>query len=147
MVAILQILLHDLRRGCRSLGAVLMLAVLLVLVETGGARAQNVNGEPITQLDIDQRSKLRETISPNHKAPSRQEVLDELIDDRAVVSEAKRRGIDPSDSDVDSAIASAARQLHMSTDQYFQTLTKVGVTQMAIKTYVRAELVRRAFGK
>jgi len=36
-----------------------------------------VNGEPITALDIEQRSKL--TQLSTHKAPSRQEIIDELI--------------------------------------------------------------------
>jgi peptidyl-prolyl cis-trans isomerase SurA len=147
MAAIFAILLHDLRRRCRSPGAVLVVALLLLPAETGGAQAQNVNGEPITQFDIDQRSKLRATASRNHQAPSRQEVLDELTNDQAKLSEAKRRGIDPSDSDVDSAIALAAHSMHMSTDQFFQMLTKVGVTEMACKTFVRAELVRRALGE
>ena len=48
------------------------------------ARAQQivviVNGEPITALDIDQRSKL--TQLSTHKVPARQEVLDELINEK-----------------------------------------------------------------
>ena len=47
------------------------------------ALAQNVvvmvNGEPITAYDVEQRSKFL-TLS-NHKAPTHQEVLDELIDE------------------------------------------------------------------
>jgi peptidyl-prolyl cis-trans isomerase SurA len=139
--------LRDLRVQGRSLGAVLLVAVLLVPAGTGGAHAQNVDGEPITQPDIDQRSKLRETMSPNHKGPSQQEVLDELINEREKISEAKRRGIDPSDSDIDSAIALAAHGMHMSMDQFTQTLTKFGVTLRAYKAFLRGELVRRAFGE
>jgi peptidyl-prolyl cis-trans isomerase SurA len=147
MAPIFGVLVNDVRRRCRSLGAVVVLAALLIPAETGRAQAQNVNGEPITQLDIDQRSKLRQTMARNHQAPSRQEVLDELTNEKEKLSEAKRRGIDPSDSDVDSAIALGAKQLHMSTDQFFQLLTKTGVTEMAYKTFVRAELVRRALGQ
>jgi parvulin-like peptidyl-prolyl isomerase len=147
MAAILAILLHDLRRRCRSLGAVLVVVLLLVSAEPGGAQAQNVNGEAITQLDIDQRSKLRATASRNHQAPSRQEVLDELINEQEKLSEAKRRGVEPSDSDVDSAIALAAHSMHVSTDQFFQLLSKSGVTLTAFRSSIRAELVRRALGE
>ncbi len=147
MAAILGVLVRDLSRRCRSLGTVLVVAVLLVPVETGGTQAQNINGEPITQFDIDQRSKLRGTTARNHQAPSRQEVLDELTNDQEKLSEAKRRGIDPSDADVDSEIASYARRMHMSSDQFLQLFAKTGITSMAIRSYVRAELVRRALGE
>jgi peptidyl-prolyl cis-trans isomerase SurA len=140
MAAILEFLLRKLRPQGRLLGAALM-----VVAAIGTAQAQNVaafvNGEPITQLDVDQRSKLLEVSSPTHKAPSRQEVLDELINEKLKIREAKRWGIDPSDSDVDSAFASAAQRFHQSTEQFIQTLTKAGVTPMTFRARLRAELV------
>ena len=145
--AILEILVRDFRLQGRSLGAVLLLAVLLLGAEIGGAQSQNVNDEPITQLEIDQRSKFLEAASPNHKAPSRQEVLDELINEKTIIREGKRRGIDPSDSDVDFIIASMARQVHQSTDQFIQTMSRGGVTPMTVRARVRADLVRRALGE
>jgi len=39
-----------------------------------------VNGEPITNYDIDQRSKLN--FLTTHKAAARQQVIDELIDEK-----------------------------------------------------------------
>ena len=39
--------------------------------------------------------------TPNHKAPPRPEVLDELIDEKLKIREAKRWGIDLSDAEVD----------------------------------------------
>ena len=42
-----------------------------------------VNGEPITALDIAQRTRLIQLST--QKIPSRQEVLDELIDDKLKV--------------------------------------------------------------
>jgi peptidyl-prolyl cis-trans isomerase SurA len=141
MAAILEFLPRDFRAWARALGA----AALMVAAAIGGAQAQNVaafvNGEPITQLDIDQRSKLLEVSSPAHKAPSRQEVLDELIDEKLKIREAKRWGIDPSDADVDSAFASTAQRMHQSTEQFVQALTKAGVTPMTFRARLRAELV------
>jgi peptidyl-prolyl cis-trans isomerase SurA len=141
MAAILELLPRNFRAWARALGA----AALMVAAAIGGAQAQNVaafvNGEPITQLDIDQRSKLLEVSSPTHKAPSRQEVLDGLIDEKLKIREAKRWGIDPSDSDVDSAFTSTAQRMHQSTDQFIQTLTKAGVTPTTFRARLRAELV------
>ena len=61
----------------RRLFAATLLALAAAVAATG-ARAQQivviVNGEPITALDIEQRSKLIQLST--HKAPARQEVLD-----------------------------------------------------------------------
>src|SRR5690349_7515421 len=46
-----------------------------------------VNGEPITNMDIEQRSKLIQLTT--HKQPNRQEVIDELINEKVKVKEAK----------------------------------------------------------
>ncbi len=142
MAAILDLLhLGNFHVRARALGA----AAFMVAAAIGGAQAQNVaafvNGEPITQLDIDQRSKLLEVSSPTHKAPPRADVLDELINEKLKIREGKRWGIDPSDADVDGAFASTAQRMQQSTDQFIQTLTKAGVTPMTFRARLRAELV------
>ena len=55
-----------------------------------------VNGDPITDFDIEQRSKL--DFLSSHKAASRQDVLNELIDDKVKIKEGKKYGVDPSGS-------------------------------------------------
>src|SRR5262249_59755246 len=76
-------------------GRNLLTAVILVFGVSMVATAANaqqvvviVNGEPITALDIEQRSKL--ILLSTHKAPARQEVLDELINEKLKVKEAKK---------------------------------------------------------
>jgi peptidyl-prolyl cis-trans isomerase SurA len=143
MAAILELLFLDLLARGRALGAAtLMMTAALI----SGAQAQNVvafvNGEPITALDIDQRSKLMEVSSPTHKAPPRQEVLDELINEKLQIREGKRWGIEPSDADIDEAFTSAGqRTMHQNADQFAQTLTKLGVTPMTFRARLRAQLV------
>jgi peptidyl-prolyl cis-trans isomerase SurA len=143
MAAILELLSLDLLARGRALGAAtLMITAALI----SGAQAQNVvafvNGEPITALDIDQRSKLMEVSSPTHKAPPRQEVLDELINEKLQIREGKRWGIEPSDADIDEAFTSAGqRTMHQNADQFAQTLTKLGVTPMTFRARLRAQLV------
>ena len=52
-----------------------------------------VNGEPITNYDIEQRTKLN--FLTTHKQMSRQEVINELIDEKVKIKEAKQFGVDP----------------------------------------------------
>ena len=86
-------------------GCAVALAVL-----TGGVsplRAQSVavlvNGEPITNYDIEQRTKLN--FLTTHKQMPRQEVINELIDEKVKIKEAKRFGVDPTSSDIDQSYA------------------------------------------
>ena len=131
--------------GGRALCAVAVTAIILTATAAGGAHAQNVvafvNGEPITQLDIDARSKLLEVSTPTHKAPPRQEVLDQLIDEKLEIREAKRWGIDPSEDDMNNSFASMAQRAGQTSDQFVQTLTKNGVTPQTFRQRLRAQLV------
>jgi peptidyl-prolyl cis-trans isomerase SurA len=132
--------------SARALVAVAAAAIILTTTAIGGAHAQNVvafvNGEPITQLDIDARSKLLEASSPTHKAPPRQEVLDELIDEKLKIREAKRWGIEASEDDLNSAFASTAQRAGGQTsDQFVQTLTKAGITPQTFRQRLRAQIV------
>jgi peptidyl-prolyl cis-trans isomerase SurA len=121
-------------------------ATLLALgaaVAASGACAQQVvlmvNGEPITALDIEQRSKLMQLST--HKTPVRQEVIDDLINEKLKVREAKRWSLDASNSEVDSAYASMAGRLRFTADQLTQSLAKSGVNAATLKARIKADLV------
>ena len=76
------------------------------LLAPAAAGAQVVviaNGSPITELDIQQRTQADGELS-THKTPTRQEVIDELIDDRLKIAKAKLYGMEVSDSEVDSRL-------------------------------------------
>jgi peptidyl-prolyl cis-trans isomerase SurA len=111
-------------------------------VAATGARAQQivviVNGEPITALDIDQRSKLIQLST--HKAPARQEVLDELINEKLKVREAKKWGLDVSNTEVDNAYASMASRMRSTPEQLTQQLAKSGVNVATLKARIKADL-------
>ena len=118
-------------------GAVMAVA----LTVPGIATAQVVvvaNGSPITELDIQQRIKLVQTST--HKTPTRQEVIQDLIDDRLKIAKAKVYGLEVSDSDVDSAFANMAKRQHMTPQQFAQVLERAGIMPTTIKSRVRAEL-------
>src|SRR5512143_94654 len=127
------------RSLCRWLAAALVTAALAV---PGIARAQVVvvaNGSPITELDIQQRTKL--VASSTHKAPTRQEVINDLIDDRLKISRAKVYGLEVSDAEVDNAFNGMATRQHITPAQFAQVLDRAGVSANAVKARIRAELV------
>ena len=81
-----------------------------------------VNGEPITTFDIEQRTKLIQLST--HKTPSRQEVLDELIDEKLKIQLLKRYSIDGIDKDVDNAFANMARRMRATPKQFTEQLAQ-----------------------
>ena len=103
---------------CRALVVAAMMVVAVPVLATA-VHAQQVvlivNGEPITALDIEQRSKL--TQLSTHKVPSRQEIIDELIIEKLKVREAKKFGLELSSSEVDSAYATMASRMRLTADQ------------------------------
>lgn len=100
--------------------------------------AAMVNGEPITNFDIDQRIKL--TTLTTRKTPSRQEALDELINDKLKVKEAKRYGLDLSSSDVDGAYGNMASRMRMNADQLSKTLEGHGIRPETLKSRIKADV-------
>jgi peptidyl-prolyl cis-trans isomerase SurA len=106
-------------------------------------RAQSVacmvNGEPITTLDIEQRTKLN--FLTTRKQQPRQEVLDELTNEKVKIKEAKRYGVDPSASDMDQAYAGMAQRMRITTDQLTKSLESQGVRPEALKARLKAEMV------
>ncbi|HET7022317.1 MAG TPA: SurA N-terminal domain-containing protein [Xanthobacteraceae bacterium] len=131
----------DCRRACRNLFTAALLAVGVSALGAA-AHAQQivviVNGEPITALDIDQRSKL--TQLSTHKAPTRQEVLDELINEKLKVREAKKFGLEISSSEIDSAYATMAGRMRLTADQLTEQLAKSGIHVTTLKARIKADL-------
>jgi peptidyl-prolyl cis-trans isomerase SurA len=124
---------------CRGLLAMLVVAVPL-LAHTAHAQqvVVMVNGDPITALDIEQRGKL--TQMSTHKVPARQEVIEELITEKLKVKEAKKWGLEITDSEVEQAYASMATRMRMTTDQLTQTLARGGVNPSTLKSRIRADM-------
>jgi peptidyl-prolyl cis-trans isomerase SurA len=96
------------------------------------------NGSPITVYDIEQRTKLMATST--HKAPTRQEVIQELIDDRLKIAKAKSYGFEIGDTEVEQAYDNMARAQHVTTAQFSQMIERSGITPSSIKARIRAEL-------
>ncbi len=105
------------------------------------AQAQVVvvaNGSPITAYDIEQRTKLIEQSS--HKKPTRQEVIQDLIDDRIKIDKAKSYGLIIGDDDVNQAFEGMAQRQHITPQQFSQFLNRSGISPDTVKARIRAEL-------
>lgn len=132
-------LLHRLRSlvpGC-------VLALALLIGVNSPLHAQTVvvmvNGEPITNYDIEQRTKL--TFLSSHKHPSRQEVINELIDEKVKIKEGKKFGVDPSSSDIEQSFASMSSRMRITPEQLTKSLESQGIRADTLKARIKAEMV------
>ena len=98
-----------------------------------------VNGEPITNYDIEQRSKLN--VLTTHKQQTRQQVIDELIDEKVKIKEGKKFGVDPTASDVEQSFAGMSSRMRITPDQLAKSLESQGVRPDTLKARMKAEMV------
>jgi peptidyl-prolyl cis-trans isomerase SurA len=98
-----------------------------------------VNGEPITNYDIEQRSKLN--FLSTHKQSTRQEVIQELIDQKLEIKEAKQYSVDPSSSDINAAYSQMSSRMRMTSDQLSKMLEGQGIRPDTLKDRIKAEMV------
>jgi peptidyl-prolyl cis-trans isomerase SurA len=126
------------------LSRLIMSAAAALLLMGGGSQshaqtvAVMVNGEPITAYDIDQRNKLNVL---SHKAATRQQVIDELIDEKVKIKEAKKFGVDPTASDIDSAFAQMSSRMRTTPDALTKMLEGQGIRSETLKARLRADMV------
>jgi len=116
---------------------------LLLIASESPLHAQTVavmvNGEPITQYDIEQRSKL--TFLTTHKPADRQQVINELIDEKVKIKEGKKFGVDPSASDIDQSYAAMSSRMRITPEQLTKSLEAQGIRPDTLKSRMKAEMV------
>ncbi|AMA57816.1 MULTISPECIES: SurA N-terminal domain-containing protein [unclassified Bradyrhizobium] len=124
----------------------LLLVLGVGLIMTGlpsPSRAQNivlmVNGEPITDFDIEQRSKLDQLTT--QKVPTREQVINELIDDKVKMREGKKYGVDPGVSDINQSYEGMAQRMRITPDQLTKSLESKGVRPETLKARMKSEMV------
>jgi len=118
------------------------LAVAAILAAAPAAHAQVVaivGGEPITEVDIQQRTRLIELST--QKKPSRQEALDDLIDDKLKVQLSKRYIAEVPKRDIETSFANMARRAGMTPAQFAKSTASQGVSAEALKARIHADFV------
>jgi peptidyl-prolyl cis-trans isomerase SurA len=117
--------------------------MLALFIAAPDASAQTVvvmvNGEPITSLDIEQRTKLM--FLTTHKQAKREEVINELIDEKVKITEGKKFGVDPGSSDIEQSFGAMAQRMKLSTDQLAKSLESQGVRPETLKARIKADMV------
>jgi len=118
-------------------------AGLLLAGWASPSRAQSVvvmvNGDPITTFDIEQRSKLN--VLSTHKPADRQQILNELIDEKLKIKEAKKYGVDPTSSDIDQAYTQMSGRMRLTPDQLTKSLESQGIRAGTLKARIKADMV------
>jgi peptidyl-prolyl cis-trans isomerase SurA len=132
------------KRAHRLSSLLLGCAAALILLGCGSpSQAQTVagmvNGEPITNYDIDQRMKL--TFLTTHKPAVRQDVINELIDEKVKIKEGKKFGVDPTSADIDQSYAAMSSRMRITTDQLTKSLESQGIRPDTLKARMKAEMV------
>jgi peptidyl-prolyl cis-trans isomerase SurA len=105
---------------------------------SGGQVVALVNGDPITALDVVHRMRLTELMS--HKAQSRQDSLEELINEKIELQQTRNLRIDVTDAQVNKVISGMAQRMSRKTADFTAALTQAGIDMPRFKTRLRAEL-------
>ncbi len=123
------------------------LAVAALIAAASMARSQEVvalvDGTPITELDVAQRTKLEQLGKPQ-KPPTRQAVIDALIDEILEIREAKQYSIDVPDSEVDAAYGNIADHMGVDAKKLAEILDHAGSSAATLKNRLRAQLAWNA---
>lgn len=126
--------------------AALAAAAMVVISAGSPVYAQTVavivNGEPITNMDIEQRMKLNALSGV--KDNSRQTVLDDLINEKVKIKEGKKFSVDPGSGEVDNSYATMASRMRLTPDQLTQQLASKGIRPNTLKSRLKADMVWNA---
>ena len=118
-------------------------AALVSLFCAAPSQAQSVavmvNGDPITTYDVEQRSKLN--FLSTHKPVDRQQVINELVDEKLKIKEAKKYGVDPGSADIDQAYAGMSSRMRISPEQLTKSLEVQGIRPDTLKQRIKADMV------
>lgn len=128
--------LADLRRACGAMFLGLALA-FTAASPSMAATVVTVNGEPISDLQVDQRLRLFRMEGNN---TGRNGALEQLIDEAIQLQEARRLGITVSNAQVDEAFLQISRNLNVSRDRLQQMLQQGGVSGTTLQDRLRAAI-------
>lgn len=122
----------------RLVAAAAAIAIFSLISTANAQVATTVDGQPITELDIQQRAKFHEMAT--HKTPNRQDIINELSNEIREISQAEHRAIAPSDAEVSEAFAQVASNMAVGVDELTEILTRGGASADTIKQRLRADI-------
>lgn len=96
-----------------------------------------VNGEPITALDVQQRMRIMQAVARTNL--SQKQALEQLIDDRLKIIEARRIGYRLKDDNIEDRMTSLASQNSQTLPEFIANLSRAGIDTNAYKFKLRAD--------
>ena len=130
----------DFRRATAALFIALGMALGAAL-PAYAATVVTVNGEPISDVQVDQRMRLFRMEGNN---TGRNGATEQLITEAIQIQEARRLGISVSNAQVDSAFLQIARNMNVSRDRLQQILQEGGVGADTLQARLRAAIAWNA---
>jgi peptidyl-prolyl cis-trans isomerase SurA len=98
-----------------------------------------VNGEPITDRDINQRMRINQLLY--RKPTSRPAALEELINDRVKLAEGRRQGMRATNAGMDEIMSRFASQNRQTLPVFEQNLSKAGIEPEALRGKIAADTI------
>ena len=130
-----------------AIAAILAGATIAHVVSTAVAFAQSaikvvVNGEAITTNEIATRARFLRMVDRTTTAASvTRAAMEELVEERLKLQEAKRVGIDVPAAQVEAAFASIAQRLKITPAQLIQGLSSQGISPETLKTRIKTQML------
>ncbi len=135
------------RNRASAFAAFVAATTIALLLAPAGASAQStikvvVNSEAITSNEIDTRARFLRMVDRSTTAASVQRAaMEELVEEKLKLQEAKRVGLTVSQAQVDGAFASIAERAKISPAQLAQGLSSQGISPETLKARIRTQLV------
>ena len=131
-------------RSRRTFFLVISCLVAMMPLCASPVRAQTVvvtvNGDSITEDDIEQRTKLN--FLSTHKQFARQDVINELADNRDKIKEAETLGVDLASAKVDEAFAQMCLRMRLTPEHLTKSLESQGIRVDTLKQRIKADMAR-----
>lgn len=127
-----------------AMAAPLACTLVLALPHTALAASQGivavVNDLPITDLDLEQHITLLDILGEMPRdGMTKQQALRDMIDEQVKITEAKRLGMLPSDSDISDRIDRAAKGMKLSRQELLAKLKARGISEATFRQYLAAQ--------
>ena len=127
-----------LRRGfCVVIAAIFSCVATIPRPAFAQAIIASINGDPITNIDIDERMKMLRVL---HKPATREAAIESLFTDRLETQEANKFGINPRDSDISQQIVKTAQAMKMAPEALVGAFEHAGVTADHFKAHFSADM-------
>ena len=131
-----------LRLICLVAALALPAAAQTPTAQTPFAPVAVVNGSPITGFDVEQRVRLLRAIAGVEGDPAglQRAALDQLIDDRLKLQEARRRGIEPTDEMLTAGLENLAESRGTTAEALRQRIERANISGLALRDLITAEV-------